>query len=90
MMASFGDVFVDPLSSGLFPAVFGCVCVHVERDDAHHRVRIIGFDLGQVAGCRDWFAVSTHPLAASWAMNNASARSRPSVTHPGRSGISTV
>ena len=52
MMASFGDVFVDPLSSGLFPAVFGCVCVHVERDDAHHRVRIIGFDLGQVAGCR--------------------------------------
>lgn len=57
MIASFGDVFVDPLSSGLFPAVFGCVCVHVERDDAHHRVRIIGFDLGQVAGCRDWFAV---------------------------------
>lgn len=46
MMASFGDVFVDPLSSGLFPVVFGCVCVHVERDDAHRRVRIIGFDLG--------------------------------------------
>lgn len=43
--------------------------VHVERDDAHHRVRIIGFDLGQVAGCRDWLpslsSVSTHPLAAS-------------------------
>ena len=39
MMASFGDVFVDPLSSGLFPAVFefreypsaGCVLGHEQR-----------------------------------------------------------
>ena len=40
MMASFGDVFVDPLSSGLFPAVFGCVCVHVASfGDAPGKIR---------------------------------------------------
>lgn len=42
------------------------------------RLLVVGIGLPSLS------SVSTHPLAASWAMNNASARSRPSVTQPGK------
>ena len=85
-----GDREIFP--HGLVPVLFG-VCVHVHTMALTNSPSAAWMDAGELAvgmAFPSSSSPSTQPDAASSAISTASASVAPSVTHPGRSGNSTV